>query len=127
MNTNQENNTLHSKPATEKGKPPRVVVMTGATSGLGVYAVQRIAAQPNTRVIIGARGSIKAVPQGIEIVHLDLASLTSVREFASAVIDRLGKTRIDILILNAGVQNASNDKMALMPKLKNGLIMVTAR
>lgn len=94
----------------EKEKPHRVVVMTGATAGLGAFAVQHIAAQPNMRVIIGARGNGRNAPPSVEIIPLDLASLASVREFAGAVIERLGKSRIDILVLNAGVQNANNDK-----------------
>jgi len=94
----------------EKEKPQRVVVMTGATAGLGAFAVQHIAAQPNIRVIIGARGNGRNAPPGVEIIPLDLASLASARKFAGAVMEQLGKSRIDILVLNAGVQNANNDK-----------------
>ncbi len=89
--------------------PQRVVVMTGATAGLGAHAVQRIAAQPNTRVIIGARGSGTA-PRGAEVIPLDLASLASVRAFAAAVIQELGEARIDILVLNAGRQAVGDDQ-----------------
>lgn len=91
--------------------PQRVVVMTGATAGLGAHAVQRIAGQPNTRVIIGARGS-GTVPRGAEVVPLDLASLASVRAFADAVTTQLGDTRIDILVLNAGRQAAGGDQQS---------------
>jgi NAD(P)-dependent dehydrogenase (short-subunit alcohol dehydrogenase family) len=91
----------------DQAKPQRVVVMTGATAGLGAHAAQRIAAQPDTRVIIGARGSGPAVPRGAEVVPLDLASLDSVREFAGAVTRQLGDVRIDILVLNAGMQTAA--------------------
>jgi hypothetical protein len=52
-------------------KPQRVVVMTGVTAGLGAHAVQHIAAQPGTRVIIGARGSGRTVPLGTEVIPLD--------------------------------------------------------
>jgi NAD(P)-dependent dehydrogenase (short-subunit alcohol dehydrogenase family) len=64
----------------DQAKPQRVVVMTGVTAGLGAHAVQRIAAQPDTRIIIGARGSGRAVPRGAEVIPLDLAWLDSVRE-----------------------------------------------
>lgn len=88
----------------------RIVVMTGATSGFGAKSVSRIAAQPGTRVIIGARGSRRRAPQGAEVFALDLASLVSVREFASAVKHALGDGRIDILVLNAGVHGSGADQ-----------------
>ncbi|CAM5713209.1 SDR family NAD(P)-dependent oxidoreductase [Streptomyces aurantiogriseus] len=90
-------------------EPQRVVVMTGATAGLGAHAVRRIAVQPGTQVIIGARGS-GTVPPGAEIIPLDLASLAGVRAFADAVARQLGDARIDVLVLNAGVQSAATDK-----------------
>ncbi|MEU0407927.1 SDR family NAD(P)-dependent oxidoreductase [Streptomyces griseorubiginosus] len=90
-------------------KPQRVVVMTGATAGLGAHAVSRIAAQLGTRVIIGARGS-GTVPPDAEVIPLDLASFASVRAFADAVVRQLGDAPIDILVLNAGVQSATTDK-----------------
>lgn len=90
-------------------KQQRIAVMTGATAGLGAHAVRYIAARPDTKVIIGARGSGRTAPPGVEILPLDLASLDSVREFAGAVIQRLGDARIDILVLNAGMQTSSNE------------------
>ncbi len=90
-------------------KQQRVVVMTGATAGLGAYALQHIAARPSTRVIIGARGTGRPAPRGVEVVSLDLASLDSVRQFADAVKQQLGEARIDILVLNAGMQTSNTD------------------
>lgn len=84
--------------------------MTGATSGFGVYTVREFAALPDTRVIIGARGSGRTVPPGVEVIPLDLASLASVREFADAVKRQLGETRINILILNAGMRGSDADQ-----------------
>ncbi|WP_349451567.1 SDR family NAD(P)-dependent oxidoreductase [Nonomuraea sp. B19D2] len=81
--------------------------MTGATAGLGAHALQHIAAQPGTRVIIGARGSGRTVPPGVEVIPLDLASLASVSDFADAVTRRLGGARIDVLVLNAGMQTSN--------------------
>lgn len=85
-------------------KSKRIVVMTGATAGLGAQAVKQIAAQADTRIIIGARGSGKSGPAGSEMIPLDLASLASVRTFAEEVKQRLGDARIDMLVLNAGAQ-----------------------
>lgn len=93
-----------------ESKSKQIVVMTGATSGIGEHAVHRIASQPDTQVIIGARGSGRVVPEGSTVVHLDLASLESVRTFADAVKHRLADDRIDMLVLNAGVQYPNVDQ-----------------
>jgi NAD(P)-dependent dehydrogenase (short-subunit alcohol dehydrogenase family) len=81
----------------------KIVVMTGATSGIGANAFKRIVAQPNMRLIIGARG-VHTETEGAEVIPLDLASLASVRTFADEVKQRLGSAHIDILVLNAGIQ-----------------------
>jgi NAD(P)-dependent dehydrogenase (short-subunit alcohol dehydrogenase family) len=81
----------------------KIVVMTGATSGIGANAVKRIAPQPNMRLIIGARG-VHTGTEGAEVIPLDLASLASVRTFADEVKQRLGSAHIDVLVLNAGIQ-----------------------
>jgi NAD(P)-dependent dehydrogenase (short-subunit alcohol dehydrogenase family) len=78
-----------------------VIVMTGATSGIGAVAAKRLLAMPETRLIAGARG---AAPAGLESLPLDLASLASVRAFAAAVIKALDGVLIDALVLNAGGQ-----------------------
>ena len=83
----------------------RIVVMTGATSGIGANAAVRIAAQPNIRLIIGARGGHSG-PEGAEVIPLDLASLASVRTFADDVKKRLDGAHIDMLVLNAGIQTS---------------------
>jgi len=86
--------------------------MTGATAGLGAQALQRIAASPGTRVVVGARGSGRIVPSGVEVLPLDLASLASVREFAEAVKRKLG-AQIDVLVLNAGMQTSNNERRSV--------------
>jgi NAD(P)-dependent dehydrogenase (short-subunit alcohol dehydrogenase family) len=88
----------------------RVVVMTGVTAGLGTHALEHIAVQPETRIIIGARGNGRTVPRGVEVMPLDLASLASVREFADAVTRQLGDARIDVLVLNAGMQTSNSER-----------------
>ncbi len=91
-----------------QAKSERVIVMTGATAGLGAHALEDIASRPDTRVVIGARGTGRLVPPGVEIIPLDLASLASVRQFAETLMWRLAGTRIDILVLNAGMQSSTN-------------------
>jgi NAD(P)-dependent dehydrogenase (short-subunit alcohol dehydrogenase family) len=84
----------------------RTIVMTGATSGFGVVTADRIGAAPETRLLLGARGT---APDGVESLPLDLVTLASVRSFAAAVIERLGDTEIDALVLNAGTLNRDVD------------------
>lgn len=81
----------------------KIIVMTGATSGIGAEAVKHLIAQPDTRIITGARGTGREVP-GAEVLPLNLASLTSVRSFAEAVKHILQDAKIDMLVLNAGAQ-----------------------
>jgi len=83
----------------------RIVVMTGATSGIGANAAMRLVAQPNIRLIIGARGGHSG-PEGADVIPLDLASLASVHTFADDVKKRLDGANIDMLVLNAGIQTS---------------------
>ncbi len=76
------------------------IVMTGATSGLGAVAAARIVALPDTHLMIGSRG--KQVEHA-EAFALDLSRLASVRSFAQRVVQALGDTPIDALVLNAGI------------------------
>lgn len=94
----------------EPPKSQNVVVMTGATSGFGSFTLQDLVASPSTRIIVGARGKNRTVPEGVDVLPLDLASLTSVRDFAGAVIRQLGDKRIDILVLNAGLHGTAADQ-----------------
>lgn len=80
------------------------VVMTGATNGIGAAALQVLARGERRRIIVGARGTGRTVPEGVETLSLDLASLDSVRAFAAAVIADLDGAPIDALVLNAGIQ-----------------------
>ena len=77
-----------------------IIVMTGATAGIGADAAMRLV-DPGIRLIAGSRGAVVA---GAETLRLDLASLASVRAFAMAVVDTLAGAPIDALVLNAGGQ-----------------------
>jgi NAD(P)-dependent dehydrogenase (short-subunit alcohol dehydrogenase family) len=79
----------------------KTVVMTGGTAGFGAVAAKRISDTPNTQLILGARA---AKNSSIEALPLDLARLTDVRSFAQALTKKLGGTKVDVLILNAGAQ-----------------------
>lgn len=88
----------------------RVIVMTGGTSGFGSHALRHFAELPDTRVIVGARGSGRIVPPGVDVLPLELSSLASTREFAAAVIQELGGAAIDILVLNAGIHGSKAEE-----------------
>lgn len=83
----------------------RTVVITGANSGLGAVTARELSARGAT-VILACRDITKgeqvasSLP-GAEVVRLDLASLTSVREAAEEIRER--HQRIDLLINNAGL------------------------
>jgi NAD(P)-dependent dehydrogenase (short-subunit alcohol dehydrogenase family) len=77
--------------------------MTGGTAGLGQVATQRVRAVPDTRLLLGTRTATTG-----ETLPLDLSRLASVREFAHATEEILGEARIDVLVLNAGIQLATN-------------------
>jgi NAD(P)-dependent dehydrogenase (short-subunit alcohol dehydrogenase family) len=76
------------------------IVITGATSGLGKVAAARLAARPDTEVLIGAR---RVGPRGTQLLDLDLSSLASTRSFVTEIIQRLDGRHINALILNAGI------------------------
>jgi NAD(P)-dependent dehydrogenase (short-subunit alcohol dehydrogenase family) len=81
----------------------RVVVITGANSGIGRAAASKLAGA-GARVVLAVRNTDKGqaaaatMPGATEVRRLDLASLASVREFATG-----WDGEIDLLINNAGV------------------------
>jgi NADP-dependent 3-hydroxy acid dehydrogenase YdfG len=91
----------------------KVVLITGAGSGIGEATARRLAAAGH-RVVLGARRSdrIAAVAKDIRVdggsaAHheLDVTSLESMRSFVGAAHDRYG--RVDVLVNNAGVMPLS--------------------
>lgn len=105
---------MYSKNTRVDGK---TIIVTGANTGIGletardlyrrgarvIMAVRSVARGQNARaeVIREKKGLFGGSVGSIEVMHLDLGSLKSVRSFA----DRLGDVveRIDVLINNAGV------------------------
>ncbi|MBB6228486.1 NAD(P)-dependent dehydrogenase (short-subunit alcohol dehydrogenase family) [Polymorphobacter multimanifer] len=86
-----------------------LIVMTGATTGIGRAAATILLARPGTRLIAGVRtpgtAPAGAPPLSAEERPLDLASLASVSTFAAS----LAGEAIDTLILNAGTQHPHVD------------------
>ena len=92
----------------------RTVVVTGASSGLGLETARVLAARGAT-VVLACRDTGKAGRAAdqiraqagradVRVVRLDLASLASVRETAGEI--RATCARLDLLINNAGVMAA---------------------
>lgn len=88
----------------------KIVVITGATSGIGQIAAQRLAAQ-GARVVIIARDEARAGrtleklraagPTAEHRAHIaDLTSLAEVRQVGAAIAAQ--EPRVDVLINNAG-------------------------
>ncbi len=88
----------------------RTFIVTGANSGLG-YVTARELARHGAHVIMTARNEAKgrqAIERlrarqpdaSVELRHLDLSDLDSVKAFAEGIID---KVAVDVLINNAGV------------------------
>ena len=88
----------------------RVALVTGANSGIG-YETARALADHGAHVILACRDDEKArqardkleselVRSSLELLHLDLADLVSVRRAAEEVLS--GHARLDMLVNNAG-------------------------
>lgn len=83
------------------------IVMTGATAGIGLEAAKRLRGEADGTLVVGARTPAKlpaALAGAVDARLFDLASLTSVRAFASGV---LREAPLDALVLNAGLQCSS--------------------
>jgi NAD(P)-dependent dehydrogenase (short-subunit alcohol dehydrogenase family) len=98
----------------------RTAIITGANSGLG-FVVARELAGAGARVIVASRdtdkggkamGAIKSAhpAANVEVAQLDLASLASVRAFATQF--RAGHNQLDLLINNAGIMAAPHRRTA---------------
>jgi len=95
----------------ENAATAKRIIVTGGNSGLGFHTALRLAGEGHSIVLAvrstdrgwTARGRILAqFPQAeVSVVELDLASLASVREFASHIYSTIGTW--DVLINNGGV------------------------
>lgn len=92
---------------------PKVVLITGAGSGIGEATARRLAAAGH-HVVLGARRTDRLAALAEDIAaragsafprHLDVTDPASVQSFVAAAHDRYG--RIDVLVNNAGVMPLS--------------------
>jgi protochlorophyllide reductase len=86
------------------------VIITGASSGVGLYAAKALAAHPDWQVVMACRdlpktkqaaAALGIAPDKYTIMHLDLASLDSVRQFVADF--RATGQSLDALVCNAAV------------------------
>jgi NADP-dependent 3-hydroxy acid dehydrogenase YdfG len=84
----------------------KVVVITGASSGMGAAAARHLAAQGAT-VVLGARRVERLEPLVGEItaVQTDVTDRAQVRRLVDAAVETYG--RIDVLVNNAGIMPLS--------------------
>ncbi|MBL1097389.1 SDR family oxidoreductase [Streptomyces coffeae] len=91
----------------------KVVLVTGASSGIGEAAARRLAADGH-RVFLGARRTDRLAALAKELAdgedrvafrRLDVTDAADVREFVAAARERFG--RVDVMVNNAGVMPLS--------------------
>ena len=88
----------------------RTVIITGASSGVGLYAAKALAARPDWHVVMACRDLAKAerVAQELalptdsySLMYIDVASLDSVRQFVANF--RAKGRSLDALVINAAI------------------------
>ena len=88
----------------------RTVIITGASSGVGLYAAKALAVRPDWHVVMACRDLAKAerVAQELALptdsytlMHIDVASLSSVRQFVANF--RSTGRSLDALVINAAI------------------------
>ena len=90
----------------------RTVVVTGATSGIGLVAARELA-RAGARVVLAVRNTERGeqlaagMPGTVEVRHLDLTDLSTVRAFAGA-----WEGDLDVLVNNAGVMAVPEGRTA---------------
>ncbi|XP_077225739.1 protochlorophyllide reductase-like [Tasmannia lanceolata] len=100
------NATTEKKKTVRKGN----VVITGASSGLGLATAKALAESGKWHIIMACRDFLKAeraarsvgmAKENYTVMHLDLASLDSVRQFVDNL--RRSEMPLDVLVCNAAV------------------------
>lgn len=82
-----------------------IVIVTGASRGLGLALAQAYAGQPTTVVIAMARSQPPALPKAVRFGAVDLADPAQVEAAAQVIADAFAESRFGraVLVNNAGV------------------------
>lgn len=78
----------------------KVALVTGVSSGIG-EATARALARDGFRVFGGVRSPNTVVPDGVELVTLEVCDETSIKAAVDFILSQAG--RIDVLVNNAGI------------------------
>jgi NADP-dependent 3-hydroxy acid dehydrogenase YdfG len=81
----------------------KVILITGASSGIGAATARRLAAEGHT--VIGGARRVADIPAEAKGVELDVTSRGSMQDFVSGALSAYG--RIDVFVNNAGVMPLS--------------------
>lgn len=79
----------------------KVILITGCSTGIGLYCARQLHAHPQWRVIASARGAddvARLQDEGLQCVRLDLADSASIQQAVAETLTRAG--RIDALFNN---------------------------
>ncbi|KAJ7671948.1 hypothetical protein B0H17DRAFT_1208873 [Mycena rosella] len=99
----------------------KTIVATGASSGLGFEAIKQLLQQTQPyKFILGVRDTTQtqaaydalrydAGTHSVALLPLELSDLRAVRTFAQQALDKLGDSKIDILMLNAAMSKGATD------------------
>ncbi|KAI1095101.1 NAD(P)-binding protein [Rostrohypoxylon terebratum] len=98
----------------------KTIVATGATSGLGFEVVKQLLTQKRPhKFILGARDAktAQAAFDGLKydkrhnltIFPLELSNLKTVKTFSRLVLEKLGKGKVDYLLLNAAIAKNADE------------------
>lgn len=85
--------------------PPKTIVITGASDGIGAAAARQLAPSEHRLILVGrSPEKTKAVADetGAEHFTADFARLDDVRELAAKLTEAVGDAGIDVLANNAG-------------------------
>ncbi|KPM40289.1 hypothetical protein AK830_g6278 [Neonectria ditissima] len=97
----------------------KTIVATGVSSGLGFEAIKQLLEQSQAyKIILGARNTASTqdafdavqfdkASSGVTVLPLDLSDLKGVKSFAEQTLAKLGQSKIDYLLLNAGISNSA--------------------
>ncbi|KAF2448892.1 NAD(P)-binding protein [Karstenula rhodostoma CBS 690.94] len=99
----------------------KTVVSTGATSGLGFEAIKQLLAQSQSyHFILGTRDLQRAEKDfgdlsydrqkhSLTFLPLQLSDLRTVKTFATQTLEKLGSSKIDLLLLNAAINKPADE------------------